>query len=74
MAEQIPETWIGQEVTVYFGSEGYSKEGTLEFVSERGVVVRSVQGVEGEHIFWHPLTCVIRIRQGRPQGADVRSY
>jgi hypothetical protein len=37
-------------------------------------VVRSVQGVEDEHIFWYPLTSVVRIRQGRPRGADVRSY
>jgi hypothetical protein len=74
MEEQIPEAWIGQEVTVFFGSEGYRQEGTLESVSEQGVVVRSVQGVEDEHIFWYPLTSVIRIRQGRPRGADVRSY
>jgi hypothetical protein len=74
MAEQIPEAWIGQEVTVFFGSEGYRQEGTLESVSEQGIVVRSVQGVEDEHIFWYPLTSVIRIRQGRPRGADVRSY
>jgi hypothetical protein len=75
MEEQIPEAWIGQEVTVFFGSaEGYRQEGTLESVSEQGIVVRSVQGVEDENIFWYPLTSVIRIRQGRPRGADVRSY
>jgi hypothetical protein len=30
MAEQIPEAWIGQEVTVYFGLEGYRQPGILE--------------------------------------------
>ena len=34
MTEQIPEAWIGQEVTVYFGSEGYRQPGILESVSE----------------------------------------
>jgi hypothetical protein len=29
MAEQIPEAWIGQEVTVYFGLEGYRQPGIL---------------------------------------------
>jgi len=43
MAEQIPEAWIGQEVTVYFGLEGYRQPGILESVSERGIVVQSGQ-------------------------------
>jgi hypothetical protein len=38
MAEQIPEAWIGQEVTVYFGLEGYRQPGILKAVSERGIV------------------------------------
>ena len=75
MPEQIPETWIGQQVTVlHFGLESSRQRGILESVSEQGIVVRSVQGVEDEHVFWYPLTSVIRIRQGRPRGADVRSY
>ena len=43
MAEQIPEAWIGQEVTVYFGLEGYRQPGILKSVSERGIVVQSEQ-------------------------------
>jgi hypothetical protein len=56
MAEQIPEAWIGQEVTVYFDSAVHRHRGVLESVSERGIVVRSTHGVEDEHIFWYPLT------------------
>jgi hypothetical protein len=41
MAEQIPEAWIGQVVTVYFGLEGYRQPGILKSVSERGIVVQS---------------------------------
>ena len=40
MAEQIPEAWIGQEVIVYF-EPAQRQAGTLEDVSERGIVVRS---------------------------------
>jgi len=46
MAEQIPEAWIGQEVTVYFGLEGYRQPGILKSVSERGIVVQSGQAGE----------------------------
>jgi hypothetical protein len=74
MAEQIPEAWIGQEVTVYFGLEEYRQQGTLESVSERGIVVRSMQGGEEEHVFWYPLSAVLRLMRGRPRGAEVRSY
>ena len=41
MAEQIPEAWVGQEVIVYFGPGGQRQAGTLEEVSEKGIVVRS---------------------------------
>jgi hypothetical protein len=74
MAEQIPEAWIGQEVTVYFGLEGHRHRGILESVSERGIVVRSMQGGEEEHVFWYPLTSVLRLMRGMPRGAEVRSY
>jgi hypothetical protein len=74
MAEQIPEAWIGQEVTVYFGLEGYRQPGILKSVSERGIVVQS--GLEGaeEHVFWYPHTSVLRLMWGRPRGAEVRSF
>jgi hypothetical protein len=54
MAEQIPEAWVGQEVIVLYGP-GHRQAGTLEDVSERGIVVRSTR--EGkENVFWYPLT------------------
>jgi len=66
MAEQIPEAWIGQEVTVYFGQD-HREVGTLEAVSERGIVVRATR-TDIESVFWYPLTSVTRLLQGRPQG------
>jgi hypothetical protein len=74
MAEQIPEAWIGQEVTVYFGLEGYRQPGILESVSERGIVVQSGQEGAEEHVFWYPHTSVLRLMLGRPRGAEVRSF
>jgi hypothetical protein len=59
---------------VYFGLEGHRQQGTLESVSERGIVVRSMQGGEDEHVFWYSLTSVLRLMRGRPRGAEVRSY
>ena len=35
MEEQIPEAWVGQEVTVFFGQEGNYQGGTLVSVSGR---------------------------------------
>jgi len=67
MAEQIPEAWIGQEVTVYYGPGGQLHTGTLDAVSERGVVVRSEQGDKDERVSWYPLTSVNRLMQGRPR-------
>jgi hypothetical protein len=72
MAEQIPEAWVGQEVIVFF-EPGHRQAGTLEQVSERGIVVRSMR--EGrENVFWYPLTSVTRLMKGRPQGADPYSF
>jgi hypothetical protein len=73
MAEQIPEAWIGQEVIVYFGPAGQRQAGTLEDVSEKGIVVRSTRD-ETENVFWYPLTSVTRLLQGRPQGVDISSF
>lgn len=72
MAEQIPEAWIGQEVIVYFGP-GHRPAGTLEDVSEKGIVVRSTRD-ETEQVFWSPLTSVTRLLKGRPQGVDTFSF
>jgi hypothetical protein len=72
MAEQIREAWVGQEVIVYFGP-GHRQAGTLEDVSERGIVVRSTRD-ETENVFWYPLTSVTRLLKGRPQGAEIGSF
>jgi hypothetical protein len=72
MAEQIPEAWVGQEVIVYFGP-AQRKAGTLEDVSERGIVVRSTRE-DMENVFWYPLTSVTRLLKGRPQGAEIGSF
>jgi hypothetical protein len=72
MAEQIPEAWVGQEVIVLYGP-GQRQAGTLEDVSERGIVVRSTR--EGrENVFWYPLTSVTRLMKGSPQGAEIGSF
>jgi hypothetical protein len=72
MAEQIPGAWVGQEVIVLYGP-GNRQAGTLEDVSERGIVVRSTR--EGrENVFWYPLTSVTRLMKGRPQGAEIGSF
>jgi hypothetical protein len=72
MAEQIPEAWVGQEVIVYF-EPGQRQAGTLEQVSEKGIVVRSRRETT-QSVFWYPLTSVTRMLQGRPQGADTYSF
>jgi hypothetical protein len=55
---------------VYFGPAGQRQAGTLEDVSEKGIVVRSRRD-ETENVFWYPLTSVTPLLQGRPQGADI---
>jgi hypothetical protein len=64
MAEQIPEAWIDQEVTVFYGPREIKQEGTLVSVSEQGLVVRSAPGDRDEGAFWYPLTSVIRLKHG----------
>jgi hypothetical protein len=64
MAEQIPEDWVDQEVTVFYGPEEHGQTGTLVSVSEQGLVVRGKPGKKDEGDFWHPLTSVIRLRHG----------
>ena len=57
---------------VYFGP-GHRQAGTLEHVSERGIVVRSTRE-DIENVFWYPLTFVTRLLKGRLQGEDISSY
>jgi len=60
---EIPEAWVGQEVTVYFG-ESYQQGGTLVSVSEKGIVVRHMHdGIEA--VYWYPHSSVTRLLHGR---------
>jgi hypothetical protein len=72
MAEQIPEAWIDQEVTVYYGPEARRQTGTLVSVSEQGLVVKSEPGKRDEGDFWYPLTSVIRLKHGRAKGGTTK--
>jgi hypothetical protein len=66
MAEQmpeIPEAWIGQEVTVYYGLS-HQQWGTLASVSDNGIVVRSARG-DFEEVAWYPHSSVTRLLHGR---------
>ena len=64
MADRVPEAWIGQEVTVYYGTSkdgGNCKaNGTLEAVNEDGLVVRSEHRDEEEREFY-PWGSVARV-------------
>ena len=73
MEEQIPEAWVGQEVTVFFGQEGNRQGGTLVSVSERDIVVRSVRD-DSESVVWYPTSSVTRLVHGRVQGSVLSSF
>ena len=62
--EEIPEAWVGQEVTVYSGQRELPTLGTLESVSEKGIVVRHVQD-DIEEVYWYPHSSVTRLLHGR---------
>jgi hypothetical protein len=70
MAEQIPEAWIDEEVTISFGSEGQRRFGTLRSVTDRGIVVdvlvRNSEPIET----YYPIGSVIAIAKGRPPKAE----
>jgi len=66
-SERIPEAWIGQEVTVYYGVERQTQRGILADVTEQGIVVRAEQGDRGESVSWYPITAVHRLTRGRPR-------
>ena len=57
---------------MYF-EPGQRQAGTLEQVSEKGIVVRTKRE-SIESVFWYPLTSVTRLLQGKPQGADIYSF
>jgi hypothetical protein len=63
MEEQIPEAWVGHEVTVYFGQGQQREWGTLVAVTDKGLVVRSKErGVE--KVYWYPHSSITRILYG----------
>jgi hypothetical protein len=64
MEEQIPEAWVGHEVTVYFSQANHRDVGTLVSVSEKGLVVRSIQH-DVESVYWYPYSSITRILHGR---------
>jgi len=64
MEEQIPEAWVGHEVTVYFGQAQHKDVGTLVSVSEKGIVVRHMQA-DFEEVYWYPNSSVTRLLHGR---------
>ena len=66
MAEQVPEAWIGEKVSVR-PVEGSTPEGVLESVDERGIVVRTEVEGEEDFVAWYPLTSVVRIARARPE-------
>jgi hypothetical protein len=68
MAEQIPEAWIGEEVTVGFGPEDSRRWGTLRSVTERGLVV-DVQVEGGPVETYYPIGSVHAMSKGRPPNA-----
>ena len=72
--ERIPEAWIGQDVTVYYGVERQQQRGILADVTEQGIVVRAEQGDKDESVSWYPITAVHRLTRGRPQGGRVSSF
>ena len=66
MAEQIPEAWIGEEVSVRLVKRS-APEGVLESVDERGIVVRTLVEGEEDFVAWYPLTSVVRVARARPE-------
>ncbi len=60
---EIPEMWIGEEVTVFYSHSRLEKlTGILESVDEQGIVLRSIRGASDEPVYWCPITSVIGVR------------
>jgi hypothetical protein len=59
----IPEAWIGEEVTVFYSPlKSDRMTGTLESVEDRGIVLRNVEGTKDEAVYWYPITSVMSVR------------
>ncbi len=76
MDEQRPGSWVGQEVTVYYGPEGRQHTGLLEAVTPDGIIVSSLSGEEEEQTAFYPLGSVHRLLHGKPKApqATVDSF
>ena len=75
MDEQRPDSWTGQEVTVYYGPGPSLHTGTLEAVTKDGFIVSSRQDGAEETAFY-PFNSVARLLHGPPAGrqAEVNSF
>ncbi len=59
----IPEAWIGEEVTVFYSpSKSARMTGTLASVDERGIILRNVERTKDEAVYWYPITSVVSVR------------
>lgn len=74
MTEQIPEAWRGQKVTVvpHMQSEKLGRDGTLQDITERGVVLQEL-GHDRETVYFYPWTSIIHIRHPVSSGAAATS-
>ncbi len=69
----IPEAWIGEEVTVFYSPlKSDRMTGTLESVDERGIVLRNVEGTKDEAVYWYPITSVVSVRFPKAPQASVK--
>ncbi|MDP9477242.1 MAG: hypothetical protein M3R38_16445 [Actinomycetota bacterium] len=74
MASQIPELWIGYEVTVLH-TNGSAQTGTLRSLDHRGIVVLTeIEGEDEDLIAWYPLSSVVRISRGQRKRGEVHSF
>lgn len=74
MAEQAPDTWVGEEVTVRYGPEdNHRTSGTLEALNERGALLRSPGRNEGEAELFYPWASIVSIRRGETAPAKANT-
>jgi hypothetical protein len=77
MAEQTPEAWIGQDVTIFFGPKGSRNIGVLREVGDKGLMIEVPSDNEKPFELWYPYGSIARMGKGRPRdirGAEVSSY
>lgn len=77
MAEQIPEAWIGEDVTIFYGPKATRHVGVLKAVTDRGLAVEITVEDEGPLEIWYPYASISNVMRGRPRrlgGATVHSF